>query len=105
MLVVVAERGGRDAGAEIEESSPVFRPQPGALAPLESEVGAVVGGHQGGDHRSRSLGSGFTNRIAGPLFADRSQASGKCWRLPQAESNEASRRFAHACQRIGLLPA
>ena len=43
-------RRGGDAGAEIEESSPVRRPQPGALAPLEGEVGTVVGRHQGGDH-------------------------------------------------------
>ena len=52
--VAVAERGGGDAGAEIEESSPVRRIQPGALAPLESEVGAVVGRHQGGDHNPSS---------------------------------------------------
>ena len=48
--VAVADAGGGDAAAEIEESSPVGRVQPGALAPLESEVGAVVCRHQGGDH-------------------------------------------------------
>src|SRR3712207_8161900 len=42
------------SGAEVEESPPVRRPQPSALAPLESEVGAVVGGHQGGDHGRNS---------------------------------------------------
>ena len=50
MRIVVADRGGRDAGAAIEKPSPIGRPQPSALAPLEREIGAVVGGHQGGDH-------------------------------------------------------
>ncbi len=42
MRVAVAERGGGDARPEIQESSPVDRPQPGALAPLEREVGTSV---------------------------------------------------------------
>ena len=44
----------RDARPEIKESSPVRRVQPGALAPLESEVGTVVGRHQSGNHANRS---------------------------------------------------
>ncbi len=50
MRVAMADAAGGDAGAEIQESSPIDRPQARALAPLESKVGTVVGRHQGGDH-------------------------------------------------------
>jgi len=42
MRMAVAERGGGNARPEIEESSPVHRPQPGAFAPLEREVGSSI---------------------------------------------------------------
>ena len=58
VLVAVTERGGRDPGAEIQHSSAVCRVQPGAFAPLESDVGTVVGGHQRGNHGS-SVASSF----------------------------------------------
>ena len=42
MRMPMSQAGRGDARPEIQESSPVHRPQPGALAPLESEVGTCV---------------------------------------------------------------
>ncbi len=42
MRMPMSQAGRGDARPEIEESSPVHRPQPGALAPLEGEVGTCV---------------------------------------------------------------
>ena len=52
VLVPMAERGCRDARAEIQEASAVFRPKSRAFAPLKSKVGTVIGRHQGGNHVS-----------------------------------------------------
>jgi hypothetical protein len=46
----VAERGGGDAGAEIEKASVIRGDQPGAFATLESEVFTGIGRHQRGYH-------------------------------------------------------
>ena len=48
--MAVAQRRGGDAGAEIEKSSPIHRPQPSAFAPLEGEVGTGVVRQQSGNH-------------------------------------------------------
>ena len=42
MRMAVAQRGRGDARPEIQKSSPVDRPQPGAFAPLKGEVGTSV---------------------------------------------------------------
>ena len=52
MLVPMAKRGCRDARAEIQETSAIFRPKSRAFAPLKSKVGTVIGRHQGGNHVS-----------------------------------------------------
>ena len=64
MRVAMADGGGGDAGAEIQESSAVRRPQPSTFTTLKSEVGTVVGGHQGGDHAGISP-EGFSARGGG----------------------------------------
>ena len=46
MRMGVAERVDRDAGGEIEVALAVGRDQPGALAPLESEVDARISRQQ-----------------------------------------------------------
>ena len=61
----MAEAGGGDAGAEIEESSAVCRPQPSALAPLECEVGTCVVRQQRGYHPDQPWFA-FPQRIARP---------------------------------------
>ena len=97
MRMAVAERGGGDAGAEIEESSPVHRPQPGALAPLESEVGTGVVRHQGGDHGVITLGRCIPN---GSPVRDHSRAGpgkpGRLARVPGRVKRRARRSKAGA---------
>ena len=51
----MSQRGRGDARPEIEKSSPVHRPQPGAFAPLEGEVGTCVVRQQSGNHRGTTL--------------------------------------------------
>ena len=48
--MAVTERGGGDAGAEIEEATPVRAEQPGAFAALERDVRSGIGRHQRGYH-------------------------------------------------------
>ena len=52
MRMGVAERVDRDAGAEIEISLAVAAVEPGALAPLEGELGARIGRQQWRCHGS-----------------------------------------------------
>ena len=76
-LMAMADGGGGDAGAEIEVTSPVGRPQPGAFAPLESKGGTVVVRQQSGDHCWIVLdGSWLRDRVSGLQPQSRPCANG-----------------------------
>ena len=50
MGMAMAQRGHRDARTEIQESSPVARPQIGTLAPFEGDIGTRISGHHDRKH-------------------------------------------------------
>ena len=85
MLVPVAERGGRDARAEIQETSSIFRPKSRAFAPLKSKVGTVIGRHQGGNHVSslRKLPARAKATIAPPRTG-KEKLAGKARKMKEA---------------------
>ncbi len=55
MRVGMAQRGHRDAAAEVEIASPVAGEEIGSLAAIERDIPSVVGRHNCGDHCGPSL--------------------------------------------------
>ena len=87
MRMAVAQRGRGDARPEIQKSSPVHRPQPGAFAPLESEVGTGVVRQQGGDHGYATLSAVSPMDHPPATFRGGSRGSADHWRLCGSVSN------------------
>jgi hypothetical protein len=85
MLVPMAKRGSRDARAEIQETSAIFRPKSRAFAPLKGKVGTVIGRHQGGNHVSslRKQPARARATIASPRTGKRKSA-GKARKMKEA---------------------